>query len=323
MILLDHSEKMMTSKNIYTLVDDINEVLLKGTDITDEQADEFGKNMSSLIKDRLQPRRQRKPSLRLSGIGKDDYQLWYEMNGYKHDQDLPPNVYFKFLFGDVIEEIVLTLAKLAGHKVEEQQGEVIVEGVKGHKDARVDGVTVDVKSASTFAFKKFKQGTMLDKPSGFDKQYLMQLASYIQGDAGKEGNVDDRGAFLAVDKQNGHIALLEVVDFFLPDAAERVKHVKEMVKAEAPPPCSYEPVPDGKSGNMVLPAEGSYCPYKFQVWKESNNGLGLRVFAYSSGPRFFTHIEKEPAVQEITHSFLGISEEEWQAKVSNYDMGQT
>ena len=179
-------------------------------------------------------------------------------------------------------------------------------GVKGHKDARIDGVTVDVKSASTFAFKKFKQGTMLTKPSGFDRQYLHQMAAYVQGDAGKEGNVDDKGAFLVMDKQNGHLTLLEVPEIYLPDAHERVDFLREMIKADTPPPCSYEPVPDGVSGNMILPAEGAYCPYKFKVWKDSNNGQGLRVFGYSTGPRFFTHVEKEPNVPEITDKFNNV-----------------
>jgi hypothetical protein len=290
-----------TKKDIHTLVEDIYSILSNGYEVSDEQAKEFGDNMATLIQTRLKPRTKREPSLRLSGIGKQDYQLWYEMNGYEVDEELPPNVLYKFIFGDIIEELTLTLAKFAGHEVTEQQGEVVVEGVKGHKDARINGVTVDVKSASSFAFNKFKRGTMLTSPTGFDKQYLCQLAAYTQGDSGN-GKVDDKAGFLAVDKQNGHICYLEVHDMELPNAAARVKHVKEMIKQPEPPKPEYELVeektPSGKlTGNIMLPPEGAYCPYKFQVWPN------LRVFGYAKGPVFYTHVEKEPRVPEITDKF--------------------
>ena len=125
-------------KKLETLVDDIYGTLSNGLELTDEQATEFGKEMASLIKTRLKPRREREPALRLSGIGKADYQLWYEMNGHKPDEKFPANVLLKFLYGDIIETILLNLAKWSGHTVVEEQDEVYVNGVKGHKDARID-----------------------------------------------------------------------------------------------------------------------------------------------------------------------------------------
>ena len=43
----------------------------------------------------------------------------------------------------------------------------------------------------------------------------------------------------------------------------------------------------------------SYCQFKHSCWKEANEGRGLRTFLYSTGPKHFTHVEKEPRVAEI------------------------
>ena len=32
---------------------------------------------------------------------------------------------------------------------------------------------------------------------------------------------------------------------------------------------------------------------------DSNKGMGLRTFKYSNGYRYFTHVEKEPQVEEL------------------------
>ena len=77
------------------------------------------------------------------------------------------------------------------------------------------------------------------------------------------------------------------------DIAERIKHVKEMVeKEEVPEPC-YDPVPDGKSGNMKLPVGCSYCHFKKTCYPE------LRTFLYSTGPKFLVEVKNEPKVQEV------------------------
>ena len=40
-----------------------------------------------------------------------------------------------------------------------EQAEAEVQGIKGSMDCKIDGVVTDVKSASTFGFKKFKDGS--------------------------------------------------------------------------------------------------------------------------------------------------------------------
>jgi hypothetical protein len=98
-------------------------------------------------------------NLRLSAIGKPDRELWYSINKYSKEK-LKPHNYIKFMYGHMIEEMLLLFTRLAGHKVEDEQKVCHVEGVKGHMDARVDGRLIDVKSTSSYGFKKFKDQSL-------------------------------------------------------------------------------------------------------------------------------------------------------------------
>ena len=280
-----------TAKSIHTLIEDIYRVLKEGVELSDAQADEFGKRMGKLIQSRLSKKEERKGTLRLSNLGKKDRQLWYEVHDYPKEE-FTGSTFLKFLYGDIIEELVLFLAEAAGHGVEGRQGQVNVDGIIGHRDAIIDGLLVDVKSTSSYSFKKFKDGTLKDDdPFG----YLTQLSGYIA-----DPEYDrDHGAFLAVDKQNGTLALLHVPDSELPDVAGRVAHLKEVVKQEDPPPRCFEPEPMGKSGNMKLSAGCGYCPFKVTCWSDANDGQGLRKFIYSTGPVWLTHVVDPPKVMEI------------------------
>lgn len=228
----------------------------------------------------------------MSNIGKGARQLWYDKR-YGKEENLPPATIFKFIYGDLIESLLLFLARLSGHSVTARQAEVVVDGIKGHIDADIDGVTVDVKSASTYSFKKFADGTLIDNdPFG----YVEQLAGYCEG-----RNTD--GAFLVADKQNGHITYLPISRNDLKLAVnvpERIEFIKQSVESELEPERCYPDEDEGASGNRVLGVNCSYCPHKSRCWADSNNGIGLRTFLYSSGPKFFTKVIREPKVREIT-----------------------
>lgn len=228
----------------------------------------------------------------MSNIGKGARQLWYDKR-YGRDEVLPPSTIFKFIYGDLIESLLLFLARVSGHSVSARQAEVVVDGIKGHIDADIDGVTVDVKSASTHSFRKFADGTLVENdPFG----YVEQLAGYCEGR-------DTDGAFLAADKQNGHIAYLSIPRQDLKsvvDVNERIKYIKGAVESDIEPERCYEDEEEGKSGNRALAINCSYCSHKFRCWADANGGIGLRTFSYSNGPKFFTKIAREPQVREIT-----------------------
>lgn len=278
----------------HPLVEDIYRVVSEGAEVSEEQANEFGKQLADLIANRLRERKEgsrKEFTLRMSNIGKGARQLWYESR-FEPNEKIAPHTLVKFMFGDIIESLVLFLAGVAGHRVTSQQAEVGVAGIKGHIDADIDGVTVDVKSASTFAFRKFENGTLADDdPFG----YMDQMAGYCTA-----RNTD--GAFIAVDKQNGHIAYLPVYKEDLDGICieDRIEYLKKAVASDVEPERCYQDEPDGQSGNRKLGVNCSYCPFKERCWADSNGGLGLRTFLYSNGPRFLTNVAREPNVPEVT-----------------------
>jgi hypothetical protein len=235
---------------------------------------------------------EKKPfTLRMSNIGKGARQLWYDKN-YPNDEVLPGHTLVKFMFGDIIEQLILFLAEVSGHTVTSKQAEVNRGSIKGHIDADIDGVTVDVKSTSSFGFKKFENGTLAENdPFG----YIEQIAGYA-----KARETD--GAFIAVDKQNGYIAYdfypKEELDVF--DVDGRIEYIKEAVEAVEPPERCYPDEKFGESGNRKLGVNCGYCAHNRRCWADSNGGLGLRVFSYSTGPVFLTEVKVEPKVHEIT-----------------------
>lgn len=281
-------------KTLDTLVDDIYGLFGGGVvegDL-DALAEEFAKDLAGVVKARLMEQRDRKPTLRMSNIGKADRQLFYEIKG-THDKDsLTNQTLLKFMYGDVIESLLLFLAKVAGHEVTGEQDEIIVDGIVGHRDAVIDGVVVDVKSAAPFSFKKFKEGTLWDDdPFG----YAAQISGYI-ADENYDG---DAGAFLAMDKVSGALAVLKIPEDKKVDVPKRIAHLKGMLESDTLPPRCAEPKPEGKSGNMKLPVMCSYCPHKFECYSDANDGKGLRTFIYSNGPTYLTKVVRQPKVFEV------------------------
>lgn len=272
-------------KQIETLVEDIYGLF--GTDEKFEASlfREFGDNLHDLMETRFHTKRDGKGYLRMSNIGRPDRQLWYDINGEGEKEPLLPPTLIKFAYGDMIEQMILLYAKMAGHTVEQEQAEVEVDGIKGHIDAIIDGVLVDVKSASSFSFQKFDSGALF-LPGNDPFGYVAQLCGYI------EATGLERGGFLAVDKTLGKICFCEIPADVIAKykVRDRIAHIKEVVASPDLPPRCYPDVPDGKSGNMKLDTGCSYCPHKFACWPD------LKVYYYSTGPRYLTKVVRVPKV---------------------------
>lgn len=269
---------------ISTLVEDIYRVLDPENDheVNEDNLNAFGENLKDLLRTRLRKRDGNNKALRFSALGKPDRQQWYKAKGYA-EEALPKKAALKFLYGDIIEQVLLLLAKEAGHSVEQEQAEVEVLGVKGHIDAIIDGVVVDAKSASPLGFKKLRDLTVLQDD---DFGYVAQLGGYA--------NVLTPGkaaAWLVADKVDGDLCLpmlsADIVAEHKPEP--RIQHLQEVLANAEPPPRCFEPVKDGESGNMKLDKGCSYCSFKKECWPTA------RKFLYSNGPRYLTTVAREPA----------------------------
>ena len=154
-------------KTLDTLVEDIyNKIGVladnQHIDLEEDTIEQFGESMKQILYDWSHPTPRGKPALRMSNIGRKERQLWYDMKSEGTPERMPPSLFIKFLYGHLLEEIVLFLVKLSGHEVTSEQKEITVSGIKGHMDCVIDGEVVDVKTASGFAFKKFKDGTLAE-----------------------------------------------------------------------------------------------------------------------------------------------------------------
>jgi hypothetical protein len=279
-----------------TLPEDIYNILHDDTDhsVSEENVEWAGEALKDLLRSRLKQREEKKglDILRVSLLGKKDRQVWYEANKPETGEKLHGKMKFKFLYGDILELLMLFLAKEAGHEVTHEQHEVDIDGVKGHTDAMIDGVPVDCKSASTFSYQKFKDGSFVfDDPFG----YIQQLSGYAHA-----LEKTDRAGFLVCDKQHGDICFAEIDELTIRGnpPSDRIQELRGLIGQDNPPPRCYPSVPEGKSGNQKLGIGCSYCKFKEDCWSDANGGKGLRKFIYSRGPVWLTEVAKEPRVDE-------------------------
>ena len=282
---------------IENLVSDIENVLLNGAkDANPIKIQKFGQLVSKTILERLNQDK-KEFTLRMSNIGnKCVRKLWLEKNFPDQREKLSAATKLKFLYGDLIESLILFLVELTGHDVKGEQDELQIAGIKGHRDVVVDGHLLDIKSASPYSFENFKQGLTKDS----DKfGYIPQLMSYLE--ASKDDPVvsdKDNASFLVVDKVSGELCLdshKKNVDI---DWEASYNERIEVVEGSEIPERGFTPEADGYknpktkefifNGNEILGTQCSYCQVKHLCHP------GLRTFVGKNSIKYYTKVEKEP-----------------------------
>lgn len=284
------------TKTLSTLIPDILNVVDGQGGWDDAITKYLSETIAQVASERFAGEDRPRDTLSLSGIGKPcERQLWSRVNEpYGKEEVLGAELKGTFFYGDLLEALVIALAKAAGHDVQGEQDVLYVNGIKGHRDCVIDGVTIDVKSASDFSFDKFKKGGLAtNDPFG----YMSQLSSYTH--AGKDDPLvtnKTEAAFLVIRKNRFELCL-DRHDFTerLKTKDAEVQHKKDMVLGPMPPmPAAAAPVPQSKtSPNMKL---STLCTYCFRKKKCYPN---VRTFAYSGGMSHLTTVVKTPQVPEI------------------------
>ena len=282
-------------KTIDTLVEDIESVIYGQGGWNKSVAEAMGKSIADTANKRFSKPQEPRGYLSLSSIGTPcKRKLWYKINKPGFGEPLDAKMLLKFFYGDMIEELILAMVTASGHDLKGSQDRLTVHGIRGHRDAVIDGMTVDVKSCSPFAFKKFKEGELRgNDPFG----YISQLSSYVYA-AKDDPLVTDktRGAFLAIDKVNGEICL-DVYDFTeeLKTKEQEMLAAKDLVAGDIPTE-RISPVPASKSSpNTKLDKSCQFCEYKKACWPN------LKMYQYSYGIEYLVHVEKPPKVPEVTN----------------------
>ena len=278
-------------KNISTLVADIHEAIDEGVSegtsisILEEIATSYRKQFGA----RKEKERDDK-TLFFSEISDPCMRrLWYKYHSPNIGTPIPPTTRIKFMYGDVLESLVLQLAEDAGHSVtNKQEGVEYVHTdsgwrVRGRIDAIIDNVVVDVKSVTKFSVLKFEDG-LKDDPFGYYGQ-LNGYATVLKS--------SDMG-FLTIEKELGHLdyhPFKQDTQSFAHTFARAVR----AVDADAPKADPLETVPQSKtSKNEKLCVTCSYCPYKKECYPD------VRAFSYAGKVEWLTKVVDTPRVPEIT-----------------------
>jgi hypothetical protein len=272
--------------NLSNLIEDIYKTLENCSGVSDDQVDALSKQLSEVLKRRLSETPRSNRVIGISSIGKPARQLWFIVHS-DIDEKVSGKDRLKFIYGDIIETILLWLAEISGHSVKDRQREINIDGIIGHQDAEIDGEVVDVKSASSRSYLKFKEGTIINNdPFG----YIPQLNCYAFA------RKSDNPAFLAMDKVTGDLCLYFIDNEFNTfNVEEFIKDRKEMLNRDTPPEDKCYSDIEEENGNRRLSSNCTYCKFKFKCW---NN---LRAFKYSNGIKYLTKVIKEPTVKEITN----------------------
>lgn len=281
------------SKSLDTLVSDISRVL-EGKGGWNKTVTEFlSSSISGVAEARFSQEQKPRDYLSLSAIGSPcDRKLWYKLNQSEDAEEVGAEMLGTFFYGDLLEALVLSLVIAAGHTVECTQDEVNVFGVVGHLDAVIDGIVVDVKSASSYGFQKFKNHNLReDDPFG----YISQLSSYVYAskDNPKVKNKTE-GAFLVVKKDRFELCL-DRYDFTeeIKNKEAEIERVKAVVAGSIPKD-RLPTVPQSKSSpNTQLSSTCGYCDFRKVCWPEA------RTFLYSTGPAYLVDVVNEPRVTEL------------------------
>lgn len=282
------------SKSIQSLERDINELLTDDRKRTEGSVAHLIERFDRTLTERLTKKQEQTSGLRMSNYGTYcERKLWYAVNQANDAEPFLPHTKLKFMYGDIVEDLILWLASEAGHKVEGEQEELELEGVSGHRDAIIDGMIIDIKSANSRSFAKFKKPSYLLESDIWFATYRDQLQLYLESSKDDPRvTIKKVGGFLAFDQEMGHIKL-QLVPKKERDWKTEIEAKKRMLEASEPPARAFIDEKDGESGNRKLCTYCSYCQFKKVCWPE------VRTFISSQGPKHLTKVVRIPNMKEV------------------------
>jgi hypothetical protein len=203
--------------------------------------------------------------LRMSNIGRDYCQLWFDKNDPDAAVPFSTNFIINMMIGDIVEAVFKGLLVQSGvsfsngEKVTWDLGTVSIDGTP---DLIMDGKVDDVKSASPWSYEnKFKDYATLSDKDSFG--YVAQLAGYA------EAAKVQPGGWWVVNKATGAFKYVAASGINTEEVAEKTKAIAAKLEANDFERCyeaeeeTYRKKP---SGNLVLGRECQWCSYRYKCW---------------------------------------------------------
>jgi len=243
---------------------------------------DFAKECEESVEKQLN--KKRKFSIRMSGLGRPLCQQLLDRQGIQEDMDY--NALFRFLFGDLVESVMVLIMEQAEVDIVAKQKSVKLT-LAGHevtgtldlilRDEMGIEKVWDVKSASEWAF-KFKYTGY----GGYDKIKEDDPFGYVmQGHLYGEATGLPFGGWIVVNKSSGELAMVEAPDWQAEDRKEYLKDAERRVKRLLDPdPKFVKPFKSEfetykvkgeviRTGNKILPKICSMCGYRSHCWSKS------------------------------------------------------
>ncbi len=245
---------------------------LKDASPIDEKIiEEFGERCKEALRRQFNSEK-KEFKIRMSSVGKPLCQQQLEKEQAKAEE-LPASVKLKFIFGDMVEALVMAVMEASGINIESYQEEVSYDlgkvNIKGTLDVVIDGKVYDIKSTSKHAFTyKFSNpngfaNLVKDDPFGYVSQgYLYGAAKGIPF-----------GGWIAFNKETGDIAVLKTPENSGAYERKALHTAKVNAKAladDAPFERCFkkeaELVRRKLTGNYTLGVNCRYCKFKQSCW---------------------------------------------------------
>jgi hypothetical protein len=210
-------------------------------------------------------KREDKFRLRMSNIGRNYCQLWFDKNDPKAAVPFSTNFIINMMIGDIVEAVFKGLLVQSGvsfsngEKVTWDLGTVSIDGTP---DLIMDGKVDDVKSASPWSYEnKFKDYNTLAEKDSFG--YVAQLAGYAQAAKVKPGG------WWVVNKANGEFKYVAADGIDVEKAAENTRAIAAKLEENKFERC-YDAIEETyrkkPTGNTILGRECQWCSYRYKCW---------------------------------------------------------
>lgn len=219
---------------------------------------------AALIRQFVQKQDQ-KFGLRMSNVGRDYCQLWFDKNEPEAAAGHSTNFVINMMIGDIVEAVFKGLLTEAG--VAYASGEKVVlklkdSDVPGTPDLIMDGAVDDVKSASPWSYEnKFKDYDTLASDDSFG--YVAQLAGYA-----KAMNLK-AGGWWVINKANGEFKYVPATGIDVDQEVSKIQQLADEIKQNEFRRC-YDAEPETyrkkETGNLVLGKECGWCKYRYKCW---------------------------------------------------------
>jgi hypothetical protein len=284
----------------------LQDVAAGNGDVSDEILDLVAADVKDALKRQLSSKRRGEQfTLRMSNLGRDKCQLWFDKNRPEEAAPFQPFFLMQMLIGDITEAVFKGLLRAANVKFGDAEHVVLnIAGteIKGTYDLYLDGKIDDVKSASPWSYEnKFESFETLNEGDSFG--YVAQLVGYATAKG------VDVGGWWVINKSTGafkYVAAEGVdVEKVLGDIEDTVNYINNDEPFERCYTEEDESFYGKLTGNKIVPKGCHFCSYRKACWDNVRTLPKLVTQARTKNPAPTDYTYVHPDHEEKAKAYEG------------------